>query len=136
MRLLFLVVFLCAAVTLGLVRTGAPGRMTTGGTALRAYKASFGTPAKAAVAISLALLLKARCSPVELRTTTICPSGPGSEGAIALFQKNDPDWHCLDGQELALKLLTSPLVLPGDKDWDETVFQGPRGLPTSEPIRK
>jgi hypothetical protein len=135
MRLLYLFALLCAAVTQGLVSIRIPNaRAVT--SSLPAYKASFGTPAKAAVALSLVLLLKARCSPVELRTTTVCPSGPGSEGAIALFMKNDPDWHCLPGQELALKLLTSPLTLPGDPDWDETVFQGPRGLPTSEPIKR
>ena len=95
---------------------------------------SFGVGGKVLFAIALGGFFKARFSTSELRTTTVCPSGPGSEVVLRTFKTNDPQYHCLPIEQLASKLLFSPLVFPGQPGWDPTPFQGARGLPFSTPI--
>ena len=95
---------------------------------------SFGVGGKVLFAIALGGFLKARFSTSELRTTTVCPSGPGSEVVLRTFKTNDPQYHCLPIDQLASKLVFSPLVFPGQPGWDPTPFQGARGLPFSTPI--
>lgn len=95
---------------------------------------SFGVGGKVLVAIALSGFVKARFSTQELRSTTVCPSGPGSDVVLQTFQKNDPSYHCLPLDQLATKLITSPLVLPGMPGYDSTPFMGARGLPNSTPL--
>ena len=95
---------------------------------------SFGVGGKVLVAIALSGFVKARFSTQELRSTTVCPSGPGSDVVLQTFKKNDPQYHCLPLDQLASKLIFSPLVLPGMPGYDSTPFQGARGLPNSTPL--
>jgi hypothetical protein len=96
---------------------------------------SFGMGGKVLVAIALSGFVKARFSTQELRSTTVCPSGPGSDVVLETFQKNDPSYHCLPLDQLASKLIFSPLILPGMPGYDSTPFQGARGLPNSTPLQ-
>ena len=96
---------------------------------------SGGNGGKILGALAVALVLRSQFSSVELRTTTVCPTGAKAANTIRIFKENDPDFHCLPFQELAIKTLTSPLVFPGDPDWDPNFLTGPRGLKISKPIR-
>lgn len=95
-----------------------------------------GDGGKALFGLSLVLLLKSQFSSVDLRTTTVCPSGDNAAAAVKQFKSVDPDYHCQPLPDLAISYLTSPLVFPGDKDWDPNFFTGPRGLSISTPIRR
>ena len=101
-----------------------------------AFRQEFGAGGKILIAVSVACLLKSRLTTMDVRSTTICPSGPGSEVVIQTFQANDKDYHCLPLGDWAKEIIASPIVLPGSKDWDSTIFQGPRGLPFSVPLQK
>jgi len=101
-----------------------------------AFKQEFGTGGKILLAVSIACLLKSRLTTIDVRSTTICPSGPGHEKVIETFQTNDKDYHCLPLGDWVKQIITSPIVLPGSADWDPTVFQGPRGLPNSVPLKR
>ena len=95
-----------------------------------------GTGGKILFGISFVLFLRSQFSSVELRSTTVCPTGDKAENTIRIFMKNDPDFHCLPLAELAMKVLSEPLVFPGDPDFDTDFFTGPRGLKMSRPISR
>ena len=99
-----------------------------------AFRQEFGAGGKVLLAVSIACLLKARLSTIEVRSTTVCPSGPGYERVLNTFKSNDNDYHCLPLGEWVKQIIVAPVVLPGSADWDSTAFQGPRGLPDSVPL--
>lgn len=86
--------------------------------------------------ISVALLLRSQFSSVELRTTTVCPTGDKAGNTIRIFMENDPDFHCLPLSELVTNFFTSPFVFPGDPEFDTDFITGPRGLKMSRPISR
>lgn len=91
------------------------------------------------VLATLAVLgqLRSQFSSVELRTTTVCPSGLNAERTLAKFQADDPSYHCLPLGELARRFLTDPLVLPGDAAYDPKLFRiEMRGLKQSAPVTR
>eukprot|EP01041_Mallomonas_annulata_P009168 gene9168-18999_t len=63
------------------------------------------------------LCLKGNFTSVDVRSTCICPSGPGSEAVRASLDK-DPEYRCLPLNELVYQFLFSPLVFPGDEKYD------------------
>jgi hypothetical protein len=95
-----------------------------------------GEGGKALFGLSVLLLLKSQFSSIDLRTTTVCPSGDNAASKVKQFISADPDYHCMPLAELASSYITSPLVFPGDADWDPSFFTGPRGLSISKPIRR
>ena len=105
-------------------------------TAVMAFRQEFGTGGRVLLAVSVACLLKARLSTIDVRSTTVCPSGPGMERVIEKFKSNDKDFHCLPFDEWTRQIILSPVVLPGSAEWDPTLFQGPRGLPNSVPLER
>jgi len=91
------------------------------------------------VLATLAVLgqLRSQFSSVELRTTTVCPSGLNAERTQRAFEANDPSFHCLPLGELARRFLTDPLVLPGDAAYDPQFMRiEMRGLKQSSPITR
>ncbi len=99
-------------------------------------KTEFGLGGNILTTLALVGFLKSRFLTQELRTTTMCPSGPGSDVVLKTFQTNDPDYHCLPLDELAWAIATSPPVFPDSPQWDSTVLYGNRGLPGSAPLNR
>lgn len=91
------------------------------------------------VLATLAVLgqLRSQFSSVELRTTTVCPSGLNAERTQRAFESNDPSYHCLPLGDLARRFLTDPLVLPGDAAYDPQFMRiEMRGLKQSSKITR
>lgn len=91
------------------------------------------------VLATLAVLgqLRSQFSSVELRTTTVCPSGLNAERTQRTFESNDPSYHCLPLAELARRFLTDPLVLPGDAAYDPQFIRiEMRGLKQSSKLTR
>ena len=70
-----------------------------------------------------ALCLKLNFTPSNLRNTYICPYGAGAEHEQKELQNSLPDYHCLTTKEYASKLLSAPLVIPGDERYDSEFFK-------------
>lgn len=67
---------------------------------------------------AIALVLKGNFLPSELKNSYVCPSGPTAETDIAEFKSLEPTYSCLPLQSYLYKFVTSPLVFPGDPDYD------------------
>lgn len=99
-------------------------------------KVKGGTAGKYLFSLALAALVRSQLSSIDVRTTTVCPSGFNAERSLRIFQENDPDFHCLPLGEFVKTFVTSRIVLPGDPDFDTNFFRmEARGLKTSQPIR-
>lgn len=85
----------------------------------RAFKSVDGEKeGKVIFVIAALLFIRSLFIPVDIKTATVCPSGLNAERTLEKFQKYDPDYHCLPGNELAKSFLTSRWVFPGDPDFD------------------
>mmetsp|Transcript_8245 Transcript_8245/g.8407 ORF Transcript_8245/g.8407 Transcript_8245/m.8407 type:complete len:156 (+) Transcript_8245:44-511(+) len=69
------------------------------------------------------LVLKGTFSSIDVRTTTICPTGEGAEQTKQQFLANDPTYHCLPLDKVIVNYITSPLVFPGDPDFDTQIIR-------------
>mmetsp|Transcript_23129 Transcript_23129/g.33156 ORF Transcript_23129/g.33156 Transcript_23129/m.33156 type:complete len:155 (+) Transcript_23129:28-492(+) len=67
---------------------------------------------------ALLLVAKVNFMSINIRTTYICPSGPGSDKVLQSLIEQEPGFKCLSFGELATKMLTAPLVFPGDPEYD------------------
>lgn len=57
------------------------------------------------------------------RTTYLCPSGAGSEKVLISLLEQEPSYKCLPLNELVFNFVTSPLVFPGDPQYDPQFFR-------------
>lgn len=69
-------------------------------------------------ALTLAIVLKANFSPADLKNMYICPSGPNAEVVKAKLTKLEPDYNCIEFNQYWTKLLTAPIILPGNAQYD------------------
>ena len=79
--------------------------------------------AQIGVLLALVLVTKTVFAPVSVRTTYACPNGFGAEVRLAEYKAADPSYTCAGGPELFLKMLTAPIVFPGDPEFDTKLFR-------------
>lgn len=48
----------------------------------------------------------------------MCPSGPNSERLLQMFKAEKPNYKCLPFGELAGRIVTAPIILPGNPEYD------------------
>ena len=70
------------------------------------------------LALAVAAVVKGQFTSIDLRTTYACPTGINAERDLARYKAIEPDYKCLPASELYTKMLTAPLVFPGDEKWD------------------
>ena len=71
----------------------------------------------------LALCIKLNFSPVDFRNTYICPYGAGAEKAQEELQNSSPNYKCLSTQEYFRRLISAPLIFPGDERYDPEIIK-------------